>query len=863
MQINESTFLSIVLNATSNPDPAERNRNEQLLSNFIQNSPDQFISLAASDFQNNTRSSVERITVATVFKLALQPRAGENTPSFWISLSPKSKETAMNAGLASLIDPDDQVKRAAASLVGKVFVADRLADGSWDSLIPNISNNLKTDNAEVKKAAILTLGFICEDLKNNGVVNLPKEQVDALLAGICYGLEEFGPLSATSVKSLFNASGFLGELFVKEEVSDLVFNLLLTLLEKALNQDVTNDKIEELITELLLLLGELCRLVYNNIDKYYKPIFDQVLKCLEAEVVVQSCEFFNTICQIEQNNQNVQKHLIQQNWNIITKTALDLLLKLELDNELDGLSKSGAIFDLLINLNSIVIEDSLPDLISFISEYIERDDDKSKNAALITFEAVIETAKPDKIHDFTNSGFQGLLNFIKEGTFQIQINSTRVLHRIALNIPEVMLKDYNLLSMKELFEKILGDNGDDEQILEIKRTACLTLEALADCYPKHDSSSTSTFHSCSESMVNMMIGSIQKNTELQYLDTVFSATFPFLQNVFQYKQLNGYFSMFFQYIEHIKKNFDNNVKKEAIELVFINLSVILVKFNNENLTLDMPNKNTDELMLSIYDYIVALFTEFDEVLSETLLMLTNLVSLKPIIFRDRIEEFINKIIASSLENPNNAELFKAGIESIAVFSKNIPETLTTFINQIFPYLLKQISDNQISNPIKLSLFFAIADFALHYPHVTANYLMNITNTLELALTAVIHYQQEGSPDNRDYSDALKEVVLDCYLCLIHGIYYNNELSQDAILESSFMKLIEFIKITSRREVNPTIDYLKSCLGCMVDIFGKKNDTNLIDHEVIMYIYELLSGVGTHVTEDIIGYTQERYLDFFK
>lgn len=37
---------------------------------------------------------------------------------------------------------------------------------SWLELIPNLSNNLSHSDVEVKKAAIMTLGFICENLKD-------------------------------------------------------------------------------------------------------------------------------------------------------------------------------------------------------------------------------------------------------------------------------------------------------------------------------------------------------------------------------------------------------------------------------------------------------------------------------------------------------------------------------------------------------------------------------------------------------------------------------------------------------------------------------------------------------------------------
>ena len=69
----------------------------------------------------------------------------------------------------------------------------------------------------------------------------------------------------------------------------------------------------------------------------------------------------------------------------------------------------------------------------------------------------------------------------------------------------------------------------------------------------------------------------------------------------------------------------------------------------------------------------------------------------------------------------------------------------------------------------------------------------------------------------------------------------------------------FIKLTVSPELNPTIDYLRSCLGCLIDIFCKHNDFTLVEKELVQNIYVLLAKLS-HVPgiAEILAYTEEKY-----
>ena len=848
IQVNAQNFVKIVEDAFISLNQAVRENNQRALEEFMFKESDNFVHICAQEFQNVQINTTLRVTISTLLKGGIAPNEGSGKASIWPNISAQSKNVAKETGLTLLVDPNDAIKKAAASLVSKVFAMDWLSDKTWTDLIGNITVNLKNDNPEIKKAAMMTLGYICEDLNQFRITDLPDEQIEFLLGGICAGLESYNELTNTSITALSNSINFLAARLQRENVTDYIFNLLVTVLinaKKAQHLDT--------IMNLLNLLGELCKLIYQNIDKYYQVIIDQVLECYKLDVIVQVNEFFNTLAICEQQ---YHKGIFENNWANIIKEALDVLLALDPEEDEDsGLSKHQSILLLLTSINSLVVNQSLPNLMEFIAYYIEQNDEKSKIAALIAFESLIETADDEMIQNQVNNGFFGFLNLLTTGSMNLKKHSARVLSKIAKDQTEVFLYDNNFLKAHELFKKILKDQSSSEDIIVIKKSVCSAYEYLADNFPKFPKTKTETFKGFTDDIIGYLIDSISSNSDITYMDIVFSATFPFVKNVFDTKQLNDYFLKFFDYLRSIPNSFSGINRKQAVELVFIDLSVIIARLQSENKKLTVIK--SDQL-LTVYQYVIDQFIEYKEILSEGLLFLANLICIDVDLFRPMTDSFLQNYVVVALKDASNAELFKSGVESIGLLSKNVRNSLAPYIKDILPYLLENLKGSSLRKDLRLPLFFAISDFCLHYPQIAFEQLPNILLTLELALDAVLHFQKMDDSESQEYGDALKEVVLDCYLCIIHGIYYDNNVA-DAMLETGFKKLVNFIRLTVVSELNPTIDYLRSCLGCLVDIFSKHKDYSLVDKELVQNIYSMLHKLN-HVPgiAEVLTYTEEKY-----
>lgn len=95
-----------------------------------------------------------------------------------------------NQLLKCLITKDKNIKRITANAVAALAIHE-FQNKQWLDLIPNLANNLTHTDVEVKKAAIMTLGFLCETLKDKRLENfLEAKQIEEVLKGILLGLKK-------------------------------------------------------------------------------------------------------------------------------------------------------------------------------------------------------------------------------------------------------------------------------------------------------------------------------------------------------------------------------------------------------------------------------------------------------------------------------------------------------------------------------------------------------------------------------------------------------------------------------------------------------------------------------------------------
>lgn len=88
---------------------------------------------------------------------------GANAPFLWLEIDETHRQGIKKSLMATLISKVILARRSAASLIA-IICGIELPQNLWPEVISILANNSSNENEEIKKAALLTLGFICEEL---------------------------------------------------------------------------------------------------------------------------------------------------------------------------------------------------------------------------------------------------------------------------------------------------------------------------------------------------------------------------------------------------------------------------------------------------------------------------------------------------------------------------------------------------------------------------------------------------------------------------------------------------------------------------------------------------------------------------
>ena len=408
--VNASNFLEVVRLAFFDSNQQTRSRHEAALTSLMTNNPTLFVTLCTTSFNNDEVELNIRVTISTVLKLAIKPTKGNENLSIWMKIPDDVKTKVQETGLMNLVDDNDAIKNAAASLVADVFACDCLMERKWVNLLPNLRNNLNHEDQNVQKSAILTLGYICEVLHQEKITSLTNEQVDAMITGICLGLKQYDEKTITALKALENSINFLTESIRKETVSDFIMNLLMSIHIEALKANDT-----DVVRQNILCLTEICPLIYPTFAKYHEIVFKNIILATgmnNKNVLIVCNEFFLSILKQEERNENLRffRNFVVGALEKILEGLIFLLPEefeySEPEDKIDILNSSLLCMTMM---NTIYLDLTFDPLMSIISMYIEKLDDVSKSVALIALESLLEVPQNQKVYNTLLSVFFGCL----------------------------------------------------------------------------------------------------------------------------------------------------------------------------------------------------------------------------------------------------------------------------------------------------------------------------------------------------------------------------------------------------------------------------------------------------------------------
>jgi hypothetical protein len=844
MQMNEYQFLQIYNDAYRSMDSNKRSENSNILNTFIYNNSNQFVYLSCNCLKNENLSLSDKVLIIVGLTKALRPNSGGQT-SIWDKLNESAREELKNSSFTILIHPNDDLKHKAGNLIAGLYVLDLKDRNNWGTdFIQSLSDNVNNEDSNIQKAAIITIGYICENLFNDHILTLGEEEVDLLLGGICKGVEVYGPLSKTSVTALGYSISFLKPKLNDEKILDYIFDILVKLLISAFEK-----KDVEVLTPTISCLEEISRVVYPCLGKYHQLVFNKVLNCTnirdDKNLYLTINEFFKTLMETEKD---YKKRFFDNFWENIANYCLESLLMLDesIDDEEGGLSLKDSFFLLINTINYLYISQTQTNLLKFVYQYIESPDPKTKVVSLLVFESLLESSTQKEIEKQLNDCFEGVMNLIQDSNYLIQKQAMHFLLAI-IKYHFYILKINNNQNFihfnKNMFALLNTPVNNSEKKIKIR---ILVLKIIEEAVEKaKENSFAENFISYIEHYFEIIIKSLNNCENLSIISESFSVIFVFIAHVCPLK----FFSMFYKFFQIMMIETPQKFQKKEVIFAYIeSVEIVLTTMLNkiaisENFKFTIDDQNPNMFMFEGYKFVESICLKYNDLPEESLYFMAHVLKSDPKYFKNEVNQFVSMFIKNALKDFQKLRLFKNAVDAFLIIIKGYPNESLEIINDIIPLFLSYLQNPEFDRELNTSVFYAFSDIIYLYPSCLIPHINDLFTIISFAKEAILHFFKVESKFDNKHAEVLLDTLNNLVICIVHGVYLNenNEFYQiDQTIEINLLHYITFLEQTCVYKNPNDSEFFESILGFMLDFYQKKKNSNFLNRDFIEKIINCLS-----------------------
>nr|CAD1817539.1 unnamed protein product [Ananas comosus var. bracteatus] len=465
-------ITEILLSAQS-PNVNIRSAAEQKLKQFQEQSLPIFLLVLSAELSNEKKPPESRWLAGIILKNSLDVknlvRKRELTQQ-WINLDPSVKTQIRELVLRALGSTVSEARRTSSQVIAKI-AAIEIPNKQWPELVEKLLCNIFNQAAQtfLKQSTYETLGYICEELSPH---DLEQNEVNSILTALVHGMSqsEHSPeVRLAAVKSLFNALDFAKTNFENEMERNFIMKVIC---ENALSQVLG---IRLAAFECLVSISST---YYELLEPYMEALFGLTTKAIigdEEPVALQAIELWSSICEEEIDIQEAHieaTECLDSRHHRITSRALPLLVpilletlkKQEEDQDQDSdtwnLSMAGGTCLGLVARN--VGDAIVPLVMPFVESNIVDNDWCRREAATFAFGSILEGPSIEELSPMIHSGFDFLLNAMKDPKNHVRSTTAWTLGRI-----------FEFLHSPSNNESVITPVG-------LPRIMCVLMEAIKD-----------------------------------------------------------------------------------------------------------------------------------------------------------------------------------------------------------------------------------------------------------------------------------------------------------------------------------------------------------------------------------------------
>ncbi|EGR29112.1 karyopherin beta 1, putative [Ichthyophthirius multifiliis] len=826
--------------------------------------PQNFFTVLVQEFINNNNDTQFRQFCCTLINVSIHTQ--NNQKQFlWNTLEDGLKESIKAQLLQQMVTTIPYIQKACANAISTICTLE-IPQNKWTNLIPDLTCSTQQNNdPQIRKAAILTLGQICDKFKQHKLgTTLDQKSKENMLTGILIGLQEDEKdleIKTNSIIALGDCVEFMKDIFSQKAVRDYSTSVLLQALQNK-NEDIKKLALQR--------SSDYVKVLYEDFSEYIPAFLNATTLAINDPNEEMSCpamEIWATIATEyhERREQNEQVNRIDQQTipnpnhfaNIFENLAQLLLKNLTRNSEEDDFEsqvQEGA-QKTLGALVEVIGDPIIPIFTVFISNTIAGQDWKYRQAACLAFSCLLEGISKGAINQLILKAFSEFVKTLLDKEEKVKESGAKLLQRIAEFHPECILMRVgwenelevivNALKDKAFVSKyicnffsFLAENVEINKQNAILNHADVIIQKLIENAVRNDIKQQDYFLIEKSFMAILNLIHFSRNPILgkKYLDLFlpqFQTTYQMVDERKQFLQ-SGILSAI-HVIQNIKYKY-NQKQKQACELTLI----------------DKLDLNTANMILQLT---ISYFQQIKNVDSDGMYLISGLAQCIGPNFNNYIDQIWPFITHALIERQQDLDLFKTCMGTVSDISRAIETKISSKI-EILNILLSLLESPTFDKYNKLHIFNCVGDIFLAAKNHANPYLDKLLNLYDIGFVACQEFQLSTDQELQDYGEQLKERLIESYIFVLHGL---NDENQNKKILNNTQKIVHFIKQTSDKNLHPTVDYIKYCLTLLVDIanFYKKDVSGLINTDLTRNLILILKKFEQQQDVlDLISYAEQ-------
>ena len=832
--------ITQILVNTQNPDQTVRSQAEQQLEQAKEANFSLYLSSLAKELGDESKPSEVRRLAGLILKNSIDSRSYQTKKSLqqkWLNQVDQNQRMEIKSMIfQALSSPVQEIRHTAAQVVAK-FAAAEIPAKQWPELIPQLQLSVSgpQSSTELKQSTLEALGYICEELSLNGeqgddfggMGGLDQTAVNTMLTAIIQGMDKTetnNEVRLAACNALSIALTFASENFSKQQERDYIMQVTC---EATVSPD---QRIRYAAFEVLVGVAEE---YYEYLESYISAIYDLTVKVLhgdDPQIGLQAIEFWSSICEeeigrkdaIEDGERDVKYHqFIEKALGVLTPMLLEQLTKQEEGQDEDENAwnlamAGGTCLNLIANLTGDQVVDGV---MQYITQNIQQDNWRQKEAALFAFGAILEGPSREKLAPLANDALPFLLNSMNDKNTHVKDTTAWTIGRV---FEFVQSPEYRLITQSNLGTTLAALTESLKDVPNVAGKACWSIQNLVTSLGEDDQLRPALSPFFQPIVQALLVTAERPDAEMKLKVECYEALNDIIRGA-STETLVTVHQLIPVVLQKLGSTFETQVTSQDMlekqtdqqALLCGTLQVIIQRLGSEEAAKGSLAQHSDNLMTA---FLRVLANRSATVHEEAMLAVGALAHSVGKDFEKYMEAFY-PFVEVGLKNHGEFSVCQATVGVVGDICRALDEKLAQWCDNIVFLLLQDLQSSELHRAVKPPILSCFGDIALAVGPSFDKYLEFVLPMLQSATSLAMTNQDpnvELDEDTVQYKNDLRNGIFEAYTGILQG--FRDDKSKIASLAQHARFILSFIEDVSKdpyRDASVTRNMI-ALLGDMAD-----------------------------------------------